>query len=104
MRPIPDDLHEMPPGVEPVGDEAEPAPDVDTTVRTPLEAPIVAVQERRRQRPLPKLADPQAPLLEVRDLAVRFRMPAGAVQAVRAAVAIQRALERPGRAAVLSIR
>ena len=83
MRPIPDDLHEMPPGVEPVGDEAEPTPDAATTVRTPLAAPIVAVQERRRQRPLPKLADPQAPLLEVRDLAVRFRMPTGAVQAVR---------------------
>ena len=83
MRPIHDDLHEMPPGVEPVGDEAEPAPDAATTVRTPLEAPIAAVQERRRQRPLPKLADPAAPLLEVRDLAVRFRMPAGSVQAVR---------------------
>ena len=29
----------------------------------------------RRQWPLPKLADPNAPLLEVRDLAVRFSMP-----------------------------
>ena len=29
----------------------------------------------RRQWPLPKQADPDAPLLEVRDLAVRFSMP-----------------------------
>jgi len=83
VRPIPDDLHEMPPGVEPIGDEADLSPDAATTVRTPLVAPIAAVQERRRQRPLPKQADPAAPLLEVRDLAVRFRMPTGAVQAVR---------------------
>jgi oligopeptide/dipeptide ABC transporter ATP-binding protein len=32
----------------------------------------------RRQWPLPKQADPAAPLLEVRDLAVRFKMPSGA--------------------------
>jgi oligopeptide/dipeptide ABC transporter ATP-binding protein len=31
----------------------------------------------RRQWPLPKLADPNAPLLEVTDLAIRFRMPSG---------------------------
>jgi oligopeptide/dipeptide ABC transporter ATP-binding protein len=31
----------------------------------------------RRQWPLPKLADPAAPLLVVEDLAIRFRMPTG---------------------------
>jgi peptide/nickel transport system ATP-binding protein len=36
----------------------------------------------RRQWPLPKLADPKAPLLVVDDLTVRFRMPAGSVKAV----------------------
>jgi oligopeptide/dipeptide ABC transporter ATP-binding protein len=37
----------------------------------------------RRQWPLPKLADPDAPLLDVQDLAVHFAMPDGKVQAVR---------------------
>jgi ABC-type glutathione transport system ATPase component len=36
----------------------------------------------RRQWPLPKQADPKAPLLRVEDLAVRFRMPNGSVKAV----------------------
>jgi peptide/nickel transport system ATP-binding protein len=36
----------------------------------------------RRQWPLPKLAVPDAPLLVVEDLAVRFRMPVGSVKAV----------------------
>jgi peptide/nickel transport system ATP-binding protein len=36
----------------------------------------------RRQYPLPKQAVPGAPLLEVRDLAVRFTMPVGSVKAV----------------------
>jgi peptide/nickel transport system ATP-binding protein len=36
----------------------------------------------RRQWPLPKLADPNAPLLVVDDLTVRFRMPEGSVKAV----------------------
>ena len=36
----------------------------------------------RRQWPLPKLADPNAPLLVVEDLSVRFRMPNGNVKAV----------------------
>ena len=39
-------------------------------------------QRGRRQWPLPKLADPKAPLLRVEDLAVRFRMPNGSVKAV----------------------
>ncbi|MCJ7709720.1 MAG: ABC transporter ATP-binding protein, partial [Chloroflexi bacterium] len=36
----------------------------------------------RRQAPLPKLADPTAPLLDVRDLSVQFSMPTGSVKAV----------------------
>ncbi len=36
----------------------------------------------QRQWPMPKLADPNAPLLRVEDLAVRFRMPNGSVKAV----------------------
>ncbi len=36
----------------------------------------------RRQWPLPKQADPNAPLLEVEDLSVRFRMREGSVKAV----------------------
>jgi oligopeptide/dipeptide ABC transporter ATP-binding protein len=36
----------------------------------------------RRQWPLPKLADPKAPLLVVDDLAVRFSLPTGSVRAV----------------------
>ena len=36
----------------------------------------------RRQWPLPRLADPTAPLLEVEDLSVRFRMREGSVKAV----------------------
>ena len=37
----------------------------------------------RRSGPLPKQADPTAPLLEVRDLAVHFSLPVGRVEAVR---------------------
>jgi peptide/nickel transport system ATP-binding protein len=36
----------------------------------------------RRAWPLPRLADPAAPLLEVEDLQVRFRLPQGSVRAV----------------------
>jgi peptide/nickel transport system ATP-binding protein len=36
----------------------------------------------RRQWPLPKLANPAAPLLEVTDLAVEFRLPTGRLRAV----------------------
>jgi len=36
----------------------------------------------QRRWPLPKQADPDAPLLRVEDLAVRFRMPNGSVKAV----------------------
>jgi peptide/nickel transport system ATP-binding protein len=37
---------------------------------------------RRRQRPLPRLAVPGAPLLRVEDLVVRFSLPKGTVKAV----------------------
>ncbi len=37
----------------------------------------------RRQWPLPRQADPDAPLLEVRDLGVHFALPDGQVEAVR---------------------
>ena len=46
-------------------------------------APTSAAEIRgRRQWPLPKLADPTAPLLEVEDLAVRFALQNGSVKAV----------------------
>ncbi len=38
---------------------------------------------QRRQWPLPKQADPAARLLDVHDLAIRFALPDGSVQAVR---------------------
>ena len=45
--------------------------------------PSVAAEIRgRRQWPLPKLAVPDAPLLEVRDLQTHFRLPQGWVKAV----------------------
>jgi oligopeptide/dipeptide ABC transporter ATP-binding protein len=47
---------------------------------TPLDRAAI---RGRRQWPLPKLADADAPLLEVNDLAVHFAMPDGKVQAVR---------------------
>ena len=70
MRPIHDDLHEMPPGVEPVGDEAEPAPDAATTVRTPLEAPIAIVQERRRLKSMCMAFAPQVGVGDATQLTV----------------------------------
>ena len=41
-----------------------------------------AAIERRRQRPLPKQADPAAPLLEVEDLRTYFQLESGVVHAV----------------------
>ncbi len=57
-------------------------PNVATEVAAAADAPVVPMRGRR-QWPLPKQADPSAPLLDVRDLAVHFTMPDGAVQAVR---------------------
>ncbi|HEX5827230.1 MAG TPA: ABC transporter ATP-binding protein [Candidatus Limnocylindrales bacterium] len=52
-----------------------------TGVVEPRDPGVVAIRGRR-QWPLPKLADPNAPLLNVEDLSVRFRMPGGSVKAV----------------------
>jgi oligopeptide/dipeptide ABC transporter ATP-binding protein len=52
-----------------------------TTSGDVASAAALAVRGRRRW-PLPKLADPTAPLLVVEDLAVRFRIPSGTVKAV----------------------
>ena len=48
-----------------------------------MKSPERAEVRGRRQWPLPKQADPGAPLLEVRDLAVHFALPDGRVEAVR---------------------
>ena len=42
----------------------------------------VTTAAERRDRPLPKLADPAAPLLEVEDLKTHFRLESGTVRAV----------------------
>jgi len=43
----------------------------------PVVSRDAAAVRGRRQWPLPRLADPNAPLLVVEDLAIRFRMPSG---------------------------
>jgi len=48
-----------------------------------MTSPDRAAVRGRRQWPLPRQADPAAPLLEVRDLAVHFALPDGRVEAVR---------------------
>ena len=49
---------------------------------SPASLPTPASIRGRRQWPLPKLADPAAPLLEVEDLTVRFALRNGSVKAV----------------------
>ena len=63
---------------------AEPAP-VTTPGASPPGIPTVdrAAIRGRRLWPLPKQADPAAPLLEVQDLTVHFALPNGRVEAVR---------------------
>jgi oligopeptide/dipeptide ABC transporter ATP-binding protein len=57
---------------------------IDQTVIAPSQVEATPTPVRgRRQWPLPKQADPEARLLEVRDLAVHFALPNGSVQAVR---------------------
>jgi oligopeptide/dipeptide ABC transporter ATP-binding protein len=63
-----------PPDVEP--DELE-EPVVDIGATT-----VVTTAIRRRERPLPKLADPAAPLLVVDDLRTHFTVGSGTVRAV----------------------
>ncbi len=54
---------------------------VDGTGRGPTEDEIAAIRGRR-QWPLPKQADPNAPLLVVEDLRTHFKLESGSVQAV----------------------
>ena len=54
----------------------------DGAAATPLPPDRAAIRARR-QWPLPKMADPAAPLLEVEDLTVHFALPSGHVEAVR---------------------
>jgi peptide/nickel transport system ATP-binding protein len=69
-----------------VGDELAgggmPADDTATLTEDDAVAPTVSAALRRRQRPYPKQADPDAPLLEVEHLSTRFKMPGGSVKAV----------------------
>jgi len=44
--------------------------------------PTISTARERRQRPYPKAADPDAPLLVVEHLSTRFKMPGGSVKAV----------------------
>jgi oligopeptide/dipeptide ABC transporter ATP-binding protein len=64
-----------PPDVE--ADELEEAPVEDIAATT-----VVTTALRRRERPLPKLADPAAPLLVVDDLRTHFTVGSGTVRAV----------------------
>jgi oligopeptide/dipeptide ABC transporter ATP-binding protein len=69
-----------------VGDELAgggmPANDAATLTEDDAVAPTVSAALRQRQRPYPKLADPDAPLLAVEHLSTRFKMPGGSVKAV----------------------
>ena len=63
-------------------ERAEPSADADPSPASgPTPADAAAIRGRR-QWPLPKLAVPDAPLLVVEDLAVRFSLPSGSVKAV----------------------
>ena len=64
----------LPPGVDPTGDPAQTAAPAVTRRQAEIRG--------RRQWPLPKQADPSAPLLEVRDLKTHFRLRNGWVKAV----------------------
>jgi len=54
----------------------------DETQLAPTTTPVTPRALGRRQWPLPKLADPAAPLLEVDNLTTQFALPSGAVHAV----------------------
>ena len=60
---------------------AQEAPVPEPVAPAPL--PDRAAIRGRRQWPLPKQADPAAPLLDVRDLTIHFALPNGKVEAVR---------------------
>ena len=65
---------------------AELEPELTPELRPASEAAAVGAHvttaAERRNRPLPKLADPAAPLLEVEDLKTHFRLESGTVHAV----------------------
>jgi oligopeptide/dipeptide ABC transporter ATP-binding protein len=66
-------------------DDADLGDEAPTTPRgepVPTRAAAALAIQRRRQTALPKLADPAAPLLEVRDLKTHFRLERGWVRAV----------------------
>ena len=69
-----------PPDVEP--DELSPTPEMELAVEEVAPAAGITTAAMRRQRPLPKLADPAAPLLVVDDLRTYFRISSGTVRAV----------------------
>ena len=79
--PIPPSAREgiTPPDVEP--DELTPS-EPELTVEEVAPSAGVTTAAMRRQRPLPKLADPAAPLLVVDDLRTHFRVRSGTVKAV----------------------
>src|SRR4029079_13708103 len=80
-RPAMSDRVEWPKEVE--GTEAVETPDVVALPADATIAPATAAEIRgRRKWPLPKLAVPDAPLLEVRDLQTHFRLRNGWVRAV----------------------
>ncbi len=60
----------------------EPNGPTGPTATAPVAVDRAAIRARR-QWPLPKQADPAAPLLQVEDLAVHFSLPSGHVEAVR---------------------
>jgi peptide/nickel transport system ATP-binding protein len=81
--PIPPSAREgiTPPDVEP--DELdEAAAESEIAVEQVAPSAGVTTAAMRRQRPLPKLADPAAPLLVVDDLRTHFSIPSGTVKAV----------------------
>jgi len=59
---------------------ANPEPGVDAAQRS--DEPVVSTRAGRRQWPLPKQADPSAPLLEVEHLTTHFSLPNATVHAV----------------------
>ena len=73
-----------PPDVEPdeLGESAETAAEAALAVEDVAPSAGITTAAMRRQRPLPKLADPAAPLLVVDDLRTHFAIRSGTVKAV----------------------
>jgi peptide/nickel transport system ATP-binding protein len=79
--PIPPSARE---GITPPDVETEELEELDTGAALEVAAPGAGITTAamRRQRPLPKLADPAAPLLVVDDLKTHFKVSSGVVRAV----------------------